>query len=135
MHVRGTVTFTAMSVRKRPVRLGGPCIQRDTLINTKPNPNCMSLIFQPFAKDPGLQRLERDLKNNVSDGERLISAFVGAAVLVAAVSKNGILAKTSLLLTGGALLKRAITGHCDVYDYLNTDSKHTVKSIANSLRA
>src|ERR1700733_12274012 len=49
---------------------------------------------------------------NVGDKERMLSALAGSLLLYATAKKNTI--NTLLLLGGGYLLYRAVTGHCAV---------------------
>jgi len=94
----------------------------------------MSLMLNPFSKTSHVSASAHGEKHNVSNGERLTSAFVGAAILVAAFGKRGLVSKLPLFVTAGALLKRAATGHCNVYDYLKTDTRGTAKLLADSFR-
>jgi uncharacterized membrane protein len=83
----------------------------------------MSLTYQPFAEISEVQRLSRDLHMNVSEGERLVSGVLGATLGAAAISRGGA-TRWALLLVGGALLHRAFTGHCRLYERLELDKRH-----------
>ena len=59
---------------------------------------------------------------NVSQGERIGSAAVGAALLLPLVKKRSAVSWTAAAV-GGALLYRAASGHCSVYSALGIHSE------------
>ena len=83
----------------------------------------MPLTYRPFADTPEVDRLSHDLRMNVPDGERFATGLLGAALAAAAFSRHG-LSRWALLIAGGALFRRALTGHCDLYASLDIDRRH-----------
>lgn len=65
---------------------------------------------------------------NVSDSERVASAFAGAALAVAALARGG-LAKWPLVALGAALVHRGWTGHCAWYQHLQRDRHHPATGV------
>lgn len=55
-----------------------------------------------------------DLKQNVGDNERLVSAIAGSGLITYGLSKRGVVG-AALSLLGTGLLYRGATGHCHVY--------------------
>ena len=55
---------------------------------------------------------------NVGDKERIVSALAGSMLIYALAKKHTV--STLLLLGGGYLLYRAVSGHCAVYDAVGT---------------
>ena len=53
------------------------------------------------------------MRVNVGDGERVLSAVGGGALLTAGIARGGCTGLT-MIWTGAALLLRGITGHCPV---------------------
>jgi len=60
-------------------------------------------------------------KTNVGDTERLLSLIGGGALAIAGLAKRS-LAGVGMVLLGGALIKRGLTGHCEVYHAFNVDT-------------
>ncbi len=83
----------------------------------------MSLTYQPFALTPEVDRLSHDLQMNLSDGERVLSGVVGFGLTAAGLARRG-LSRWALLLVGGALLRRSLTGRCPLYHHLELDRRH-----------
>lgn len=77
--------------------------------------NPMSLTYQPFDSVPEIKSLGAQLHHNVPDLERLISAGAGAYLLMKSLGRNPLL-KWSLMAAGTALIRRAWTGHCPIYE-------------------
>jgi len=61
---------------------------------------------------------------NVPDAERVVSGLIGAGFTVAALARGG-MARWALLLVGGALLRRALSGRCPLYKRLELDQRHS----------
>lgn len=59
-----------------------------------------------------------DTKQNVNDGERIVSGLAGSGLLAYGLTKGGLFG-TILSLVGGGLLYRGATGHCHVYSALD----------------
>jgi uncharacterized membrane protein len=59
-----------------------------------------------------------DLKQNVGDNERIVSAVAGSGLITYGLAKGGLFG-TALSLLGGGLLYRGATGHCHVYGALD----------------
>ena len=55
-----------------------------------------------------------DMKQNVGDNERIVSAIAGSGLITYGISKGGLFG-TALSLVGGGLLYRGATGHCHLY--------------------
>jgi len=83
----------------------------------------MSLTYQPFAEAPEVAAIETDLRKNVPDGERIVGAVLGVSLGAVGLSASGP-ARWILLLFGGLLLRRSITGRCEVYQHLEVDKRH-----------
>jgi uncharacterized membrane protein len=83
----------------------------------------MSLTYQPFAQTPEVDRLSHDLGMNLPDAERVVSGAVGFGLVAAGLARSGVF-RWGLLLAGGALLRRAYSGHCPVYQHLDMDRRH-----------
>src|SRR5438270_13331909 len=58
---------------------------------------------------------------NVGDGERTLSATLGAALLINGVVRPS-LWHTLLAFAGAAMLQRGLTGHCALYRSLGIDT-------------
>jgi uncharacterized membrane protein len=54
---------------------------------------------------------------NIGDRERILSALAGSLLIYATAKKHSV--NTLLLMGGGYLLYRAVSGHCSVYDALS----------------
>lgn len=76
----------------------------------------MSLTYHPFEDLPALDELGQSLRKNVSKPERLISAAFGFSLLGISRYQTDGLTKGLLLGAGAALLGRAWTGHCPLYE-------------------
>jgi uncharacterized membrane protein len=83
----------------------------------------MALTYQPFAEVPEVSKLRRDLDMNVPDPERAASVAAGAALGVAGLGQRGLM-RWLMILGGIALARRGLTGHCDLYAYLDLDRRH-----------
>ena len=83
----------------------------------------MSLTYQPFAQTPDVDRLRHDLQMNLPDGERVVSGVLGLGLAAAGLARGGF-ARWALLLVGGALLRRGLSGHCPLYQQLDLDRRH-----------
>jgi uncharacterized membrane protein len=88
------------------------------------NARTMSLTYQPFAETPAVERLSRDLQMNLSDRERIVSGVLGLGLAGAGLARDGF-TRWALLLAGGALLQRSLSGHCRLYEKLELDRRHT----------
>lgn len=83
----------------------------------------MSLTYQPFAQTPEVDRLSHDLQMNLPDGERVLSGVFGIGLTAAGLARGGV-TRWALLLAGGALLRRSLTGRCPLYQHLDLDRRH-----------
>ena len=83
----------------------------------------MSLTYQPFAHVPGLDRLGRDLSMNISDNERMVSGALGVGFTIAGLQCRSPV-RWLLLMAGVALGRRAVVGHCPLYQHLDLDKRH-----------
>lgn len=62
-----------------------------------------------------------DMKQNVGDNERIVSAIAGGGLITYGISKGGLLG-TALSLVGGGLVYRGATGHCHLYSAADKDT-------------
>lgn len=92
----------------------------------KPKP-IMALTYQPFENVPEINALGKKLHKNVSDPERLISACAGAFMMLTGLGR-GKIAKWVLVAGGTALLRRAWTGHCPVYEDIEVNRRQKEQS-------
>jgi uncharacterized membrane protein len=83
----------------------------------------MALTFQPFSEIPEVNTLREELKMNVPDVERIASATVGLAMVMAATKRRGPW-QWALLLGGGWLVQRGWTGRCAYYAGRLIDRRH-----------
>ncbi|MDB6170746.1 MAG: hypothetical protein JWL59_57 [Chthoniobacteraceae bacterium] len=83
----------------------------------------MPLTYQPFAQVPAVEELRHDLEMNVSDNERLLSGGIGAGLIAMALSGSGF-SRWIVMLLGGALVHRGISGKCALYQHLDVDKRH-----------
>jgi uncharacterized membrane protein len=88
----------------------------------------MPLTYQPFAAIPEVEQLSEELHMNMLNGERLLSGAIGFGLTASGLTRSGI-ARWALLLAGGALLRRAWTGHCPVYERLSVDKRHPRRGV------
>jgi uncharacterized membrane protein len=83
----------------------------------------MSLTYQPFAEVPQVDDLKEDLKMNVPDSERTLSALVGGGFIAAGATREGPL-RWLLVGLGAALVHRGWTGRCAYYSTAGLDPRH-----------
>src|ERR1700727_2001957 len=69
---------------------------------------------------------------NVGDKERMLSALAGSLLLYATAKKNTV--NTLLLLGGGYLLYRAVSGHCAVRQALGARGGHREEAQAGEIK-
>jgi uncharacterized membrane protein len=91
----------------------------------------MALDFKPFEKLPSFKELRDELNRNISDKERMGSAFLSAALIPFALKQHGI-GKWALLLGAGALLYRSMSGRCPVYEMLDIDRRHRPAGVSGN---
>jgi uncharacterized membrane protein len=89
----------------------------------QPTPT-MSLTYRPFDKLPQIEELRQELRKNVPDAERIISALSGLALLASGFYRGG-LAKWALSAAGMALVQRGLTGHCPLYEQMEVSSRRS----------
>jgi uncharacterized membrane protein len=93
----------------------------------------MSLTYQPFADAPDVQKIEDDLKMNVGDDERIMSAAAGATLAVSGLAlARGGLGRWMMLGLGAALIYRAWSGRCALYEYQGIDKRHGSRARGHS---
>jgi uncharacterized membrane protein len=68
-----------------------------------------------------------DMKQNVGDNERIVSAVAGSGLITYGISKGGLLG-TALSLVGGGLLYRGATGHCHLYSAVDKTTAEDVNT-------
>lgn len=88
----------------------------------------MPLSYQPFAEIPAVDDLQRDLRMNVSEPERLASSIAGTALVGLSFGRHGLI-KWALVGLGAALIQRAWTGHCAWYQHLQRDRHHPASGV------
>ena len=83
----------------------------------------MTILFTPGARADQLRVREETTGAasgvNVAPIERLASSLGGAGLIVAGLKRGGVQG-TALALLGGALAYRGVSGHCELYESLNT---------------
>lgn len=72
---------------------------------------------------PFIDEVRQELDLNMGDHERSFSTLIGAGLVGFGVTQRG-WRRWIITLLGGALLKRGIAGHCDVYERLRIDTRH-----------
>ncbi len=82
----------------------------------------MALTVQPFADNKALDNVREALDVNVTSAERIGSVAAGAGLLLYGASRKS-LSGLLIALVGGALIRRGITGHCEVYQKLGVNSR------------
>jgi uncharacterized membrane protein len=82
----------------------------------------MPLTYRPFDHLPKFEELRQELRTNVPDAERAISALSGLGLLATGLSRSG-LAKWVLAAAGLALVRRGFTGHCPLYEQIEVTSR------------
>ncbi|TDU72814.1 Protein of unknown function (DUF2892) [Prosthecobacter fusiformis] len=82
----------------------------------------MSLTYHPFENIPAIEALHGSLRKNVPDFERAVSVLSGIGILKAGFRKHGFV-KMPLLLMGAALIARAWTGHCPIYEDIEVQNR------------
>ena len=83
----------------------------------------MALTAQPFANNKALDRVRAAMDINVTQPERIGSLAAGAGLVAYGLSRRSI-GGVLLALLGGALIKRGVTGHCEMYSALGVNSRH-----------
>jgi uncharacterized membrane protein len=85
----------------------------------------MAALITPIKREIAANRLTpgsaRD-KENVARAERWLSLLGGGGLALCGLRQGG-LAGLGLILTGGALVHRGLTGHCALYRALDVSSK------------
>jgi uncharacterized membrane protein len=77
----------------------------------------------PQTHVPFIDQVRQELSLNVGEHERSLSTLAGASLLGFGVTQRG-WRRWVIPLLGAALIKRGLTGHCDVYQQLKIDSRH-----------
>jgi uncharacterized membrane protein len=72
--------------------------------------------FMETSSTMGKSTIEKPVVN-IGDAERVLSALAGSLLIYATTRKHRV--NTLLMMGGGYLLYRAISGHCGVYDALS----------------
>lgn len=76
--------------------------------------------------------LSSDRRTNVGDGERVLSAVAGSLLLYFVTKKHKV--ESALLLGGGYLLYRAISGHCPIASVLRSSGHHSAQASNINIR-
>lgn len=79
----------------------------------------MSLTYHPFEHVPALDEIGKSLRKNVSSEERSVSGLLGLLLIGVGHGRESSLAKYLLVGAGAALIGRAWTGHCPLYEELD----------------
>jgi len=94
-----------------------------------------SNLVRAAASRPPLRRASApQAQLNVGRGERAASALMGSALLVGAVAKASP-ARVAFVIGGSALLHRAVTGHCYLYQALGHSTASEADRRAASARS
>jgi uncharacterized membrane protein len=72
---------------------------------------------------PFIDQIRQELELNLGEGERSLSTLGGAGLIGFGVTQIG-WQRWFYVLLGGALLRRGLTGHCDLYERLHIDTRH-----------
>lgn len=81
----------------------------------------MALKAQPLADSSVLHSVRAALDINVNQPERIGSVAAGAGLVLYGASRKS-LGGILIALLGGALIRRGVTGHCDMYEKLGLNS-------------
>lgn len=81
----------------------------------------------PRPHVPFIEHVREELSFNMTDLEQTLSTLAGAGLVGFGVTQPS-WRRWLYVLLGGALLKRRITGHCDLYERLHIDTRHPVPS-------
>jgi uncharacterized membrane protein len=82
----------------------------------------MALTVQPFADNKALDSVRAAMDINVTQPERIGSLAAGVGIAAYGLSRRS-LGGVLLALLGGALIKRGVTGHCEMYAALGVNSR------------
>ena len=82
----------------------------------------MALTGQPFANNKALDSVRAAMNLNVPQPERIGSLAAGAGLAAYGLSRRS-LGGVLLALLGGALIKRGVTGHCEMYAAMGVNSR------------
>ena len=82
----------------------------------------MALTGQPFANNQALDSVRAAMNINVPQPERIGSLAAGAGLAAYGLSRRS-LGGVLLALLGGALIKRGVTGHCEMYAAMGVNSR------------
>jgi len=98
----------------------------------------MSSVITPGSRADQIRQMEETYGNaacptNVGDVERLMSGL-GAAALIAAGVKRGRWDGVAMVLLGGALAYRGITGHCHGYEALGVSTAGKGRGVHKGLK-
>ncbi len=80
----------------------------------------MALTSQPLADNKALDNVRTALDLNIPSPERVGSVAAGAGLLLYGVSRKS-LPGLLIALLGGALIRRGVTGHCELYQKLGVN--------------
>jgi uncharacterized membrane protein len=83
----------------------------------------MTDTSQPPPHVPFIDQVREELSFNLSDREQTLSTLVGAGLVGFGLTQP-FWRRWVLVLLGGALLKRGVTGHCDLYEQLHINTRH-----------
>jgi uncharacterized membrane protein len=95
----------------------GPRVRNKDMQHAPPPPKHVPFI------DP----VREELSFNIADREQTLSALVGAGLVGFGITRTS-WRRWLFILLGGALLKRGMTGHCDLYDQLHINTRHHAPS-------
>jgi len=82
---------------------------------------------QPPKHVAFIDQVRQELTYNIGERERLFSMLAGAGLVGFGVTQRG-WQRWFFPLLGAALLKRGITGHCDLYQQLHINSRYSAPS-------
>jgi hypothetical protein len=83
----------------------------------------MALTYQPFAESPEIEDINRDLRMNLPDSERLTGGALALVLAAAGLVFRGF-TRWSLLGLAGTLIARSLSGKCQLYRMLGVDRRH-----------
>ena len=74
-----------------------------------------------------IDEVRRELSFNISDREQTLSTLAGAGLVGFGLTQPA-WKRWLFILIGGGLLKRGLTGHCDLYERLHINTRHPTPS-------
>jgi len=87
----------------------------------------MASTTSPHKHVPFIEEVREELSFNMTERERTLSTLAGAGLVGFGITQPS-WRRWLYVLLGAGLLKRGITGHCDLYERLHLDPRHPAPS-------